>query len=128
MKFFFDNSIAAKIARGLNGFVAPDHQVVHFKDQFAVNTDDSVWMTQLAQQEEWIIISADIRVTKNPHAVEAWKAVGHTIFFLAPGWLKMRFGDQAQKFVKAFPQLIETANSAKRGSIFIVGVNGRIET
>jgi hypothetical protein len=128
MKFFFDNSIAARVARGLNGFVSPDHKVVHLKDQFAANTDDSVWMTQMAQHEEWIIVTANVRIGKNPHEIEAWKVAGHTIFFLKPGWLKMRSWDQAQKFVKAFPRIIETAERAKRGSIFTVGVNGTIET
>jgi len=37
LKFFFDNNLAAKIAKGLNGFVSPDHQVVHLKEQFAAN-------------------------------------------------------------------------------------------
>ena len=59
MKFFFDNNLAAKIAKGLNGFVSPDHQVMHLKEQFAANTDDAVWMTQLAQQEDWVIIAAN---------------------------------------------------------------------
>lgn len=71
MKFFFDNNLAAKIAKGLNGFVSPEHQVVHLKEQFAANTDDAVWMAQLAQQEDWVIITADIRVGKNPHEIEA---------------------------------------------------------
>jgi predicted nuclease of predicted toxin-antitoxin system len=71
VKFFFDNNLAAKIAKGLNGFVSPEHQVVHLKEQFAANTDDAVWMAQLAQQEDWVIITADIRVGKNPHEIEA---------------------------------------------------------
>lgn len=127
MKFFFDNNLAAKIAKGLNGFVSPDHQVIHLKEQFAANTDDVVWMQQLAQQEDWIIITADIRIGRNPHEVEAWKEAGHTIFFLKPGWLNMNFWDQAQKFTKCFPQIIENANQAKRGSSFIISTNGKIE-
>ena len=92
MKFFFDNNLASKIAKGLNGFVSPDHQVVHLNEQFAANTDDAVWMSQLAQQEDWIIITADMRIGKNPHEIEAWKQAGHTIFFLKPGWLKRNSG------------------------------------
>lgn len=126
MKFFFDNNLAAKIAKGLNGFVSPEHQVIHLKDQFAANTDDAVWMAQLAQQEDWVIITADIRIGKNPHEIAAWKQAGHTIFFLKPGWLKMNFWDQAQKFVKCFPEIIQVANRAKRGDSFIVTVNGKI--
>jgi hypothetical protein len=127
VKFFFDNNLAAKIARGLNGFVAPDHQVVHLKEMFAANTDDAVWMTQLAAQEDWIIITADVRIGKNPHEVEAWKQAGHTIFFLKPGWTDMAFWAQAQSFTKCFPDIIETASRARRGSSFIVSVRGKIE-
>jgi hypothetical protein len=127
VKFFFDNNLAAKIAKGLNGFVSPDHQVIHLKEQFAANTGDAVWMQQLARQEDWIIITADIRIGKNPHEIEAWKEAGHTIFFLKPGWLNMKFWDQAQKFTKCFPQIIETAKRARPGSSFMVSTSGKIE-
>jgi hypothetical protein len=127
VRFFFDNNLAAKIAKGLNGFVSPDHQVIHLKNEFAANTDDAVWMQQLAQQEDWIIVTADIRIGKNPHEVAAWKEAGHTIFFLKPGWLNMTFWDQAQKFTKCFPQIIEKAKAAKRGASFMISVNGKID-
>jgi len=39
----------------------------------------------------------------------------------------MNFGDQAQKFVKCFPEIIRNAERAKRGSVFIVSVKGKIE-
>lgn len=127
MKFFFDNNLAAKIAKGLNGFVEPEHQVVHLRTHFPANTDDAVWMSQLAREEGWVIITADIRIGKNPHEIAAWKQAGHTIFFLKPGWLKMKFWDQAQKFVKYFPDVIEQAARAQRGTSFMITVNGRIE-
>jgi hypothetical protein len=37
-------------------------------------------MKQLAQQEDWIIVTADVRIGKNPHEIAAWKEAGHTIF------------------------------------------------
>lgn len=127
MRFFLDNNLAAKIAKGLNGFVSPEHRVAHLKELFPANADDADWMKRLAEQGEWIIITADSRIGKNPHEVAAWKQAGHTIFFLKPGWLKMNFWDQAHKFVKCFPDIIETAERAKRGDSFIVSVNGKVE-
>lgn len=62
--------------------VAPEHQVVHLKDRFAANTLDETWMSALARETDWVIVSADLRIRKNPHEVEAWKAAGHTTFFL----------------------------------------------
>jgi len=127
VKFFFDNNLASKIAKGLNVFVSPEHEVIHLKDRFPANADDTDWMQELGKEEGWIIVTADIRIGKNPHEIRAWKQAGHTIFFLKPGWLKMSFWDQAQKFVKCFPDIIKTAERAKRGESFIVTTNGKIE-
>jgi hypothetical protein len=127
VKFFFDNNLAPKIAKGLNGFVSPDHQVIHLKERFPSSTDDVDWMKQIAQEDDLIIVTADIRIGRNPQEIEAWKQAGHTIFFLKPGWTDMRFWDQALKFTKCFPSIIELARSAKRGSSFIVSASGKIE-
>jgi hypothetical protein len=127
VRFFFDNNLAPKIARGLNEFVSPEHQVVHLTERFHADAGDAEWMMELGKEEGWIIVTADIRIGKNPHEIAAWKQAGHTIFFLKSGWLKLAFWEQAQKFVKCFPELIKTAAGAKRGESFMVSVNGKIE-
>jgi len=127
VKFFFDNNLALKIAKGLNGFVAPDHEVVHLRERFKGSADDVEWMKGLAKEENWIIVTADLHIGTNPHEIAAWKEAGHTIFFLKRGWLNLSFWDQVHKFTKCFPQIIEKAKMAKRGSSFIVSVNGKIE-
>ena len=127
MKFFFDNNLALKIAKGLNGFVAPDHKVVHLRELFEGDVDDVEWMRALAKGDNWIIVTADVNIGKNPHEIAAWKEAGHTIFFLKRGWLNLSFWEQAHKFTKCFPQIIEKATSARRGSSFIVSVNGKID-
>jgi len=88
---------------------------------------DAEWMKKLGQEENWIVVTADTHIARNPHEIAAWKEAGHTIFFLKSGWLKLPFWDQAQKFVKCFPQIIEKSGKAKRGDSFIVSVNGKIE-
>ncbi|MEY2572682.1 MAG: hypothetical protein QOJ87_895 [Verrucomicrobiota bacterium] len=82
MRFFFDNNLSTKLAKSVHVLVAPEHQVVHLKDRFAANTLDETWMSALARETDWVIVSADLRIRKNPHEVEAWKAAGHTTFFL----------------------------------------------
>ena len=91
MKFFFDNNLAAKLAHGINQMVEPDHRVVHLRDKFAPNAEDVVWMHALAAEEDWVIITADVRISRNPHEVRAWKEAGHTMFFLKPGWTDLTF-------------------------------------
>jgi len=72
-------------------------------------------------------VTADVRISRNPHEVLAWKQAGHTIFFLKPGWVNLPFWDQANKFTKCFPQILHEAERADRGTAFLVATNGRIE-
>jgi len=126
VRFFLDNNLAPKLAKSLNALIEPEHQVVHLKDRFAANTPDETWMTQLASEPDWIIISGDIRISKNPHEVEAWRNAGHTTFFLKPGWTNDQFWIQAYKFVKCFPDIIAAAQRAKRGTFFMISTKGKI--
>lgn len=128
MNFFFDNNLAPKIAKGLHQFVQPEHAIVHLKDQFAANIEDQQWMRGLATRTgDWIIITADIRIGRNPHEIQAWKEAGHTIFFLKPGWTDMPFWIQAAKFTKCFPDIISAASRARHASAFLVATSGKIE-
>jgi hypothetical protein len=95
VRFFFDNNLSPKLARCLHALVEPQHQVVHLKEKFASNTVDEVWMRSLASQPDWVIISGDLQIRKNPHEIRAWQEAGHTTFFLKKGWIALTFWDQA---------------------------------
>jgi hypothetical protein len=127
VNFFFDNNLAPKLARGLSMLVEPEHKIVHLTERFPPNAEDERWMKTLAGEESWVIITADVRIRRNPHEVKAWKEAGHTVFFLKPGWTDLTFWDQANKFTKYLPEIIETAGRARRGAEFLVSVNGKIE-
>ena len=128
MRFFLDNNLSPKLAKSLNALVQPEHQVFHLKDLFAANTPDEVWMRKLAEEKEWVIISGDLQIRKNPHEVKAWLAAGHTTFFLKSGWINLSFWTQVEKFVKCFPAILIAASSAKAGDVFFVTVKAKIES
>ena len=127
MRFFFDANLSIKLAKSLHVLVEPKHEVVHLRDRFAANTPDETWMSALAREPGWIIISGDLRIRKNPHEVQAWHAAGHTTFFLKEGWTNYLFWVQAWKFVKCFPDIIAAATKAKSGTFFTVSTNGKIQ-
>ena len=120
MKFFFDNNIARKLARGFNEFVAGEHEVSHLRDHFAANTPDVEWMRKLAGESGWVIVSGDVAIGRNPHEVEAWKTAGHTIFFLKAGWTNIEFWQQVQKLAKCFPEIITLAQRAVTRALLAV--------
>jgi hypothetical protein len=126
MKFFFDNNLPIRVAKGLNEFVAPEHEIVHFKQRFAPGTHDSVWMHQLARETGWAIIATPIS-GRTSFETEAWKAAGHPVFFLKPSWLKLSFWNQVQRFSKCLPDMIRAAEHAAPGSCFLMRTNGKIE-
>jgi len=126
VRFFFDNNLAPKLAKSLHVLVEPEHEVIHLKEKFEANASDETWMRGLAKELDWVIISADTRIGKNLHEVEAWRAAGHTTFFLKPGWTNYSFWVQAWKFVECFPDIIATAAKAKSGEFFFISANGKI--
>lgn len=127
MNFFFDNTLAPKIARGLNQFVQPEHSVVHLKDAFEPNDEDEYWLSELAKRLERVaIVTADVHIERNPHLIQAWGETGHTIFFLKPGWADMPFWLQTQKLTTSFPAMLAAASDAHARAAFLVSPNGRI--
>lgn len=115
------------MARGLNGFLSPEHQAVAFSDRFSPSTLDATWTTQLAQEKGWAIVALDPAISNNPHKLEAWKLAGVTTFILHPAWLGMTGWVQAQQIVKWMPRIIEKAVHAAGGSVFIIHPSGQIE-
>ena len=107
--------------------VEPEHHVVHLKDGFPGDVEDVVWMRALSREPELVIVTADVRISRNPHEIQAWREAGLTIFFLKPGWTNLAFWEQANKFTKCLPHLLKEAERAERGSAFVVAVNGKIE-
>jgi hypothetical protein len=65
VKFFFDNNLAIKLAHGLDHMVSPHHRVVHLRDEFLPNVEDAVWMNALAKEEDLVIITADVAISRD---------------------------------------------------------------
>lgn len=124
MNFFFDNNLSPRLARGLNELEGEHgYEVVHLRDRFNPNTSDEEWMAALSD-ESWCIVTADFRISKTPHEVEAWKESGHIVFFLKRSWLKIDFWDRAATFIKRWPQIRQLAERTRAGSGYIVPVKG----
>ena len=124
VRFFLDNNISPKVARALDHLLQPHHSAHHLKDQFAPNTPDEVWMAELGKQSDWVILSADSAISRNPHEVRAWKEAGHPIFFLKHAWTHLSGWESASKLFHRFPEILKLAEKAKRGDGFMIPVKG----
>ena len=60
MKFFIDNNLPPALARALNELSAPDgFTVVAERDKFPENTPDTDWISALADEGGWVVITRD---------------------------------------------------------------------
>ncbi len=84
-------------------------------------------MQELARQGNWIILSADVAISRNPHEVRAWKEAGHPIFFLKDAWRHQPLWEQASRICHLFPSIIEYAERDKPGDAFFVPFKGQIQ-
>jgi hypothetical protein len=124
VKFFLDNNISPKVARALNHLLDPDHSAHHLQEQFAPNIPDEVWMASLGEQSDWVILSGDAAISRNPHEVKAWREAGHPIFFLKHAWMHINGWEQASKLFHRFPDILKLAQKASNGDAFMVPIRG----
>ena len=81
MNFFFDATFPPDFTRALD-ILTKNHTVKPKRDfGFKANTPDEKWIKYLGEDEEdWIILSADIAILSNPHQRKALLKSGCTIF------------------------------------------------
>ena len=93
MRFFFDNNMPPPLVRVIGELEKASEEpntVTHLRDRFAPDTPDTTWIKTLGTERDCVIVSADIRITRNKAERQAWKESGLTAFFLKPGWAEQK--------------------------------------
>ncbi len=111
MRFFFDRNMSPHLARMVDA-LEREHSARSYydDDRFTDTTPDVEWIRVLAADDPpWIIISGDGRILKNRAELAALKEAGLTFFCLSRTWLHMSLHEQAWKFIKAWPEVVENA-------------------
>lgn len=124
MRFFLDNNLPPRIARALNCLLQPTHSAIHLKERFEPDTSDVDWLTALSLETDWVILSADTAISRNPHEIEAWKLGGHPTFFLKAHWVHQPLWEQASRLFHLFPEILKHAEKARAGDAFVVPFKG----
>jgi hypothetical protein len=102
VRFFFDNNISPKIAHALNCLVQPQHEVVHLRDRFDPATPDKAWMTKLANEMDWVIISADTAISRNRTKLKHGNRPDIRFSFSNIRYCIKRFGSKLRGYVMSF--------------------------
>lgn len=128
MKFVVEHSVSINLTTAIAILAELDgNEVVHLRTRYEQETLDPVWLKGLGQREpDVVVISADPRITRSPHDRAAWLESGRTIFFLR-SFADLPIWQQAAKLVRWWPDIVETARKARKGTGFLVSVHGKIE-
>jgi hypothetical protein len=124
LKFFFDNCVSkhlAEIISILEGKTG--HELCHLTQRFDAATPDTIWLNELSAEKGWIIISADDRLRRGSVEKVAWKRASVVSFFLSKNWVNHTKYEQAWRFVKWWPRIVEQASLAMPGAAFEVSEN-----
>lgn len=111
MKFLFDNNLPPSLARGVAALstVDPDiDQVIALRDKYPESTPDPTWLSDLAREGGWIVISGD-QFKKSRAERELLRQRGLTVFVLDPQWADHLYWDKAARLVLWWPKIVNVA-------------------
>jgi hypothetical protein len=118
LNFFFDNNLPPQLAHGLAALSKSEPQVrrvIHLSDRFPRNEKDLVWLSALAADGPWYVISID-KFKKDQRAErEAIRRAGHTVYVLDPQWSSQLYWAKAARLTLWWPHLLQHANLSAGG-------------
>lgn len=131
MKFFFDNCISPRLARAIHQLIQPKHSAIPLRDRFHADTPDNDWLSELGNEtrpgtdDEWVVISGELRIKTRPLERAAWKQAGLTIFFMADGFVNQPEWEQVRWIIDKWPAIMDQVKRVTAGSGFIVPKKGK---
>lgn len=97
------------------------HKVIHLTDKFPATTPDEEWISTLAQEKNWVVITHD-RFNKGLER-EALRRAGLTVFMLDKSWGHQKFWDKSIQVLRWWPRIIEQSEGVRGGAAFRVKWN-----
>lgn len=125
MKFIFDHNLSPNLARALNHLV--EDEVTCLRDRGWQADPDEEWIPRLADEGDWILLTCDLDIVRNPYRQAVFRKAGLTTFFLVGAWSSGLGGtDIAQRLLRLWPEITKCAAAAKPGTCFSVPFKGSL--
>jgi hypothetical protein len=126
VRFFFDAGIAITYVEALRTLAKiQQYELVHISERFPQGIKDPEWIAQLAIENDWVIISADPRISRAKVEREAWQESGLTAFFFGDGWASLKFWKQAESLVHWWPEIALQARKTPQGTGYLIPLHGK---
>lgn len=120
MNFFFDNNLPPQLAPGLAALSKSEPQVgriIHLSERFSRKEKDLVWLSALAADGPWYVISIDKFKKDHRAEREAIRRAGHTVYVLDPQWSTHLYWGKVAQLTLWWPHVLQHA-SLTSGGVF----------
>ena len=84
-------------------------EVVHLRQKFGERTADEKWLTVLADEGEWAVLSKD-GFKKSDAEKALIRRAGLAVFVLAPAWNKSPHWQATVQMIRWWPKIVETSH------------------
>ena len=87
MNVLIDENLPPRLATTLDGFIREDgHGASSLRDKYGPGVRDETWIADLGRDaDDWIVISGDLRITRDRAIRTVFRSSGLRGFFLASG-------------------------------------------
>ncbi|HOB00081.1 MAG TPA: hypothetical protein PLJ16_02045 [Casimicrobium huifangae] len=120
MKFLVDNNLPPALARALDALSRdsdlPVDCVVALRDRFAPNTIDVEWMSELAAEGGWNVVSTD-NFRKSNAERELLRREGFNVFVLQRAWSSQRYWQKSAQLVMWWPKIVDYARNSQKAAV-----------
>jgi len=121
MKFFFDNTFSQKLVRFIGALACEeDIEVKHLRDLYDPSTKDQVWIQGLANEGNWIVITEDTRLARNPATRTLLQQSGLTFFIFPKDFPRKDRWEQSWRTIKIWPEIFKLSNKKPKDAIFAI--------
>lgn len=121
--FILDENLPPLTAK-LLAVVDRHNEILALEDDFERGTPDIVWITRLAtRRPKPIILSGDERILRNPAERVALKGASLHFICVSKSFRQVDWMTFSWKIVKVWPDVLKNVRSARRPTVFRLGVN-----
>lgn len=110
-----DENLPPRLAHSLAALFKDEHRVEAIADRFGRGIKDLDWISALAKDGGWTILTADKRISRNRIEREAFLSNNLVGFVLSPSLRKKPLTEQMARILIAWPKIVSQANMVSRG-------------
>lgn len=118
MKIFFDHNMSPAMARAFRELYKGQHQISFLAEKFPRDISDIDWIAELSRDGQWVVVSADRRITRNRAEYHAFRSSSLIGLFLSEGLYKSPVAKQMERILALWPTIVSVCNTVQGGAMF----------